>query len=47
MPKIGSMSPEEEEARVVETRLYLAVAGPGGAVPAGVLDKFIKVAEGT
>jgi hypothetical protein len=40
-------SPEEGEARVVDTRLYLAVAGPGGAVPAGALDRFIKVAEGT
>jgi len=45
--QIGSMSPEEEEARVVETRLYLAVAGPGGRVSSGALDKFIKVAEGT
>lgn len=42
----SSMSPEDEEARAIETRLYLAVAGPGGAVPAGALDKFIKVAEG-
>jgi hypothetical protein len=40
-------SPEEGEARVVQTRLYLAVAGPGGSVPAAALDEFIKVAEGT
>lgn len=45
--QIGSMSPDEEEARVVETRLYLAVAGPGGAVPPGALDRFIELAEGT
>jgi hypothetical protein len=42
----GAASPGAIEVSVVETRLYLAAAGPGGAVPAGALDKFIKVAEG-
>ncbi len=42
----SSASPEAIGVQVVDTRLYLAAAGPGGAVPPGALGKFVKVAEG-